>query len=124
MGATRADFAQFVWEKLSAIDNRLGELSEKHGRVDAKLDSMRSALENRVDGVKSAVEGKIDGVKTTIDLRIDSSQKAVEKLEGKVSKLETTIRWATAVVVVLGVIASAVMGLYKVIDSHITIGWH
>lgn len=102
IGASQSDYAQFIWGKLNDIDGSLKDLAEKHGRLDEKLTNVSASISTTASPI----------------------QKAVEKLEGKVSKLETTIRWATAIVVVLAGIASAGMTLYKIVDSHLSITWH
>ena len=102
LGASKGDFTEFVWGKLNDIDGHLKDLAEKYGRLDEKL-----------TGVSASIEAKTAPV-----------QKAVEKLEGKVSKLETTVRWATAIVVVVAAIGSVTMTIYKMIESHLSINWH
>ena len=102
IGASQSDYAQFIWGKLNDIDSTLKELAEKHGRLDEKLTNVSASI-----GTTAA-----------------PIQKAVDKLEGKVSKLETTIRWATAIIVVLAGLASTGATIYKALDSHLSIAWH
>ncbi|WP_079416156.1 hypothetical protein [Thiomonas intermedia] len=58
------------------------------------------------------------------DTKLDTLQESVNKIDGKVSKHESQIRWATAVVSVTVVLLTLIVGLYKLIESHLTIGWH
>lgn len=102
LGASKGDFTEFVWGKLNDIDGHLTDLAEKYGRLDEKL----------------------SGVSVSIGAKTEPIQKAVEKLEGKVSKLETTVRWATAIVVVVAAISTSGLAIYKAIENHVTMSWH
>ncbi|SIT43774.1 hypothetical protein BN2476_350285 [Paraburkholderia piptadeniae] len=102
IGTGKADFTEFVWGKLNDIDGHLKDLAEKYGRLDEKL----------------------TGVSASVDAKTAPIQKSMEKLEAKVSKLETTIRWATAIVVVTAALASGGLTIYKMIESHVSVSWH
>ncbi|WP_164462689.1 MULTISPECIES: hypothetical protein [Burkholderia cepacia complex] len=120
-GATESDFAHFVWDKLNAVDGRLADLSEKHGRIDARMDIAQQALLARLDTLERAIDLKLDGAERAIGLRIDAAKTATDKLEGKVSKLESTVRMATAIFIVIAALFSGGLAIYKVVENHISV---
>lgn len=45
----KTDYLPFVWQKLNDIDTRLGELGERHARIEIRLDSVEGKL-NELSG--------------------------------------------------------------------------
>lgn len=78
-------------------------------------------------GKLNAIEARLGELAESygrVDTRLDTVQGSIDKIDGKVSKHESQLRWAAAVVAVTVFIVGALMALYKVLGSHLTIGWH
>ncbi|AYQ41016.1 hypothetical protein BLA18110_06350 [Burkholderia lata] len=85
------------------------------------MDIAQQALLARLDTLERAIDLKLDGAERAIGLRIDAAKTATDKLEGKVSKLESTVRMATAIFIVIAALFSGGLAIYKVVENHISV---
>lgn len=92
-----------------------------HQALLARLDALERAIDLKIGGAERAIDLKLDGAERAIGLRIDAAKASTDKLEGKVSKLESTVRMATAVVIVIAALFSGGLAIYKAVESHISV---
>jgi hypothetical protein len=95
LGASQGDYAQFIWQKLDAIDGRMADLAEKYGRFDSRLDTMQESHEK--------LDGKISGV------------------DDKLTKIEKIVVRASGIVAGIVIICGVLSWLWSQVKDHITI---
>lgn len=58
-----------------------------------------------------------------LDERTGGIQASIEKIDAKVSKIDSLIRWARAAVFVGSVVLASLIGLYKLLEPHLSFVW-